>query len=266
MNPIAWEIISGAQEGVCYSDFSSSTNAARLGHLSLLKRMEREGDLQHFSSTMLSLASSSGNLDLVRWLHAEKKVEILPDAMDLASERGSLAICQYLALAGATCTLNAMDNAARNGHLIIVRWLQQNRPVGCSHFAMDGAATNGHIDVLNFLESHGKPCTLAAYKGAGSNGNTQVLSWLLTNKPISGGAAIALKAGARHGHLNVVKAMIFMLSGEERSVRLAMINASSRGHKHIVSWLNENVINFHAGAPVRRQLRRVRSLSLSLQA
>ena len=49
------------------------------------------------------------------------------------------------------CTTNAMDFAARNGHLEIVQWLHDNRTEGCTDRAMDGAAEYGHYEVVQYL-------------------------------------------------------------------------------------------------------------------
>ena len=38
-----------------------------------------------------------------------------------------------------------MDDAARNGHLEVVKFLHMNRREGCTNKAMDSAARNGHI-------------------------------------------------------------------------------------------------------------------------
>ena len=41
------------------------------------------------------------------------------------------------------CTEKALDGAASNGHLPVVRWLHENRREGASTDAMDGAAGQG---------------------------------------------------------------------------------------------------------------------------
>ncbi|CAN0442462.1 unnamed protein product, partial [Discosporangium mesarthrocarpum] len=43
----------------------------------------------------------------------------------------------------------AMDMAAANGHLDVVKWLHKHRPsVGCTTNAMDSAAERGHLEVV----------------------------------------------------------------------------------------------------------------------
>ncbi len=47
--------------------------------------------------------------------------------------------------------VRAMDRAAANGHLEVVRWLHANRTEGCTTSAMDDAAKNGHLEVVQWL-------------------------------------------------------------------------------------------------------------------
>jgi ankyrin repeat protein len=49
------------------------------------------------------------------------------------------------------CTTWAMDWAARNGHLEVVEFLHKNRNEGCTHYAMEWAAMNGNLEVVEYL-------------------------------------------------------------------------------------------------------------------
>jgi hypothetical protein len=49
------------------------------------------------------------------------------------------------------CTGWAMNLAAANGHLEVVKWLHANRREGCMMDAMEYAARNGHLEVVKFL-------------------------------------------------------------------------------------------------------------------
>ena len=60
----------------------------------------------------------------------------------------NLDMVKYLNSAGASCTSKAMDNAASNGKIQIVKWLHRNRSEGCTTAAMDCAALNGHFQVI----------------------------------------------------------------------------------------------------------------------
>lgn len=41
----------------------------------------------------------------------------------------------------------AMDEAAKNGHIDVVKFLHSNRQEGCTGGAMDMASRNGHLEV-----------------------------------------------------------------------------------------------------------------------
>lgn len=46
---------------------------------------------------------------------------------------------------------NAMDWAAINGILEVLRWLKENRKEGCTGYALTAAAMNGHLDIVKIL-------------------------------------------------------------------------------------------------------------------
>ncbi|KAG2772422.1 hypothetical protein JG687_00004897 [Phytophthora cactorum] len=46
-----------------------------------------------------------------------------------------------------------MDDAARNGHLEILKWLHTNRSEGCTHRAFSHAVNNGQLRVAFWLRS-----------------------------------------------------------------------------------------------------------------
>lgn len=40
-----------------------------------------------------------------------------------------------------------MDEAAKNGHLDVIKWLHEKRQEGCTGGAMDMAGRHGHLEV-----------------------------------------------------------------------------------------------------------------------
>ena len=87
------------------------------------------------------------------------------DAIDYAAENGHLEVVKWLherashapreAGRSEGCTTSAMDLAAMNGHLQIVKWLHENRSEGCTINAVDWAAENGHLEIVKFLHERG---------------------------------------------------------------------------------------------------------------
>jgi hypothetical protein len=73
-------------------------------------------------------AVQNGHLEVIKWLHENRKEG---------------------------CTAWIMEYAVRNGHLDIVRWMYENRREGCTiWWAMDRAAENGHLDVVKWLHEN----------------------------------------------------------------------------------------------------------------
>jgi len=52
------------------------------------------------------------------------------------------------------CTTWAMDSAASNGHLEVIKWLHTNRTEGCTYKAMDWASLKGHLEVVKWLRDN----------------------------------------------------------------------------------------------------------------
>ena len=76
-----------------------------------------------------------------------------------------------------------MDDAARHGHIDVVKWLHGNRREGFTTYAMDGAATNGHLDIVKWLhENRIEGCTTYAMDNAASDGKFEVARWLRDNR------------------------------------------------------------------------------------
>ncbi|KAF1783525.1 Ankyrin repeat-containing domain [Phytophthora cactorum] len=116
-------------------------------------------------------AAYYGHIEVVKWLHDNRREG---------------------------CTVDAMNLAARNGHLDVVKWLHLNRTEGCTTAAMDCAADRGHLDVVQWLaENRSEGCTTIALDGAVINKHRAVADWLLRNRSEGGTAAIMAAIAAR---------------------------------------------------------------------
>jgi len=126
-----------------------------------------------------------------------------------AADRGDVATVQWLTTeyAPLTLVLDAVELAAANGHLDVLKWLHKH----CSDRTMFGmkemwfAAKGGHVDVLKWLHEHTKSypalvlgsiqsdndpdcvdpvfsCRILSKKNlltiAGSNGHLEVVQWI----------------------------------------------------------------------------------------
>ncbi|CAK4157269.1 unnamed protein product [Aphanomyces euteiches] len=100
-------------------------------------------------------------------------------AMDKAAASGQLHLVKTMAAEGRRCTVHAMDGAATNGHLEVVKYLHSNRTEGCTPNAIDLAASNGYLDVVRFLtENRTEGRTNFAYKAAKEHGHYEVVDYL----------------------------------------------------------------------------------------
>lgn len=108
-------VIQEFQQGVCTSEFKDGDSAARNGHMHIASHVAVD-----FSEQAMVLAATQGHLDMVMFLHENRKEGTTEEAMDLA---------------------------ATFGHLEVVWWLHMYRTEGCTTRAMDGAARNAHIHV-----------------------------------------------------------------------------------------------------------------------
>lgn len=143
----------------------------------LVANWQRNKRSVHLKSAM-NVAARSGHLDVVRFLD-EVSVKSGEDVLDRVASR---------------------DDSSKNGGEI---------RVDCTSMAMDLAAVNGHVDVVRFLHDHrNEGCTFRALQGAAARGYVSVVAFLLANRPLECGDELAMAAALRkalaRGHEAVV--------------------------------------------------------------
>ncbi|KAJ8520437.1 hypothetical protein ON010_g17947 [Phytophthora cinnamomi] len=160
-------------------------------------------------------------------------------AMDGAAAGGHLVVVRWLHENRTEgCTTAAMDLAAENGNLEVVQWLHNNRSEGCTTDAMDNAARGGHLDVIKWLHAHrSEGCTAFAMDNAAAAGPLDVVTWLHENRS-EGCTAAAMDGAAAYGKLDIVK-WLHRNRSEGCSER-AMNGAAHGGHLSVLRWLFEN--------------------------
>ncbi|GAB9472954.1 hypothetical protein Gpo141_00010119 [Globisporangium polare] len=222
-----------------------------------------------FSGKAMDIAATSGNLDIVQFLHTNRPEGCTHEAMNGAVGNGHLDVVRFLHEHRTEgCSTQAMDRAAKNGHLSVVKFLHEHRQEGCTVGALDGAAGNGHLEVITFLHEHRKEgCSTKAMDVAADNGLLNVLQFLQTHRnegfssnrvvkwsakntfleliqflhphlPKSGWSEAAMDAAAAAGRLDVVTFLHEHRS--EGCTTRAMDNAAKMGHLEVVKFLHEN--------------------------
>lgn len=157
---------------------------------------------------------------------------IPPAATNAAAAIGDLnAVGRLYDSCRAVWSDRAMDLAAANGHLAVVKFLYERRVFGTTD-AIDEAALNGHADVVEFLLAHHhKPANdpslgrvVAATPAQASYGREGCTSDAMCN-------------AALNGHLDIVR----MLDANGARCRPeAMDCAAAQGHLDVVAYLDEN--------------------------
>ncbi|ETV81981.1 hypothetical protein H257_05507 [Aphanomyces astaci] len=143
-------------------------------------------------------------------------------------------------------TTNAMDVASRDGHLVIVTYLNQHRQEGCTKAAINLAARFNHIDVVAYLQSHrSEGCSSDSLVWAATHGHLTMVQFLLRHYYDTVSSSLAMDAASQHGHLDVVK---FLHAHGQTCTTDAVDYACLNGHLGIVKFL---LHHRHEGATTR---------------
>jgi len=165
----------------------SVDEAAKYGSFEAMKWLyhNRYDELSH---NALDEAASAGHLRIVKWLYLMhykvildkqcKAIGLEDIVLDDDEPRSESSRSDRLYICKKIYTSNAIDNAACNGHLRIVKWLTY---MGCeaSIWAMNYAAANGHLEVVIFLyRNRLDGYTDYALNHAAANGHLEVVKYL----------------------------------------------------------------------------------------
>ncbi|KDO28921.1 hypothetical protein SPRG_05792 [Saprolegnia parasitica CBS 223.65] len=156
----------------------------------------------------IEIGAWKGHVKVVQMLLLREDHRCTANALDLAARAGHLPMVQSLHTRGYEATWRAMDEAATRGHIKVVRFLHDVRREGCSTDAMDGAAANGHLNVVALLHDHRREgCTTRAMDEAAANGHLNVVDFLHRNRH-EGCSTRAIDRASLHGHVDVVRYLV----------------------------------------------------------
>ncbi|EFA78726.1 hypothetical protein PPL_08187 [Heterostelium album PN500] len=160
-------------------------NAVRSGNLETIRVV-----LEHFKPSVsnqylktlihLDPAIDHGNLEIIKMLLMRFPfIEKLGSSMVRAAEHGFMEIVIYLHENGWPSSSAAIDFAAGNGHLDVVKYLFTNRTEGCTIVAVNKSAGNGHLDVIRYLvEEKHREVTEESVTNAAINGHYETLRYM----------------------------------------------------------------------------------------
>eukprot|EP01133_Synstelium_polycarpum_P012863 gene12863-15107_t len=127
-----------------------------------------------------------GVLSVIQFLYEKNIGQCTGDTMRDAARVGALDICEYLHnhwSEGTTFTSDAIDAAATNGHILVVKFLCTHRTEGYTLAALVGAAKMGHYDVFSYLCDIGKQkITTEVLDAAAMNGRDNIVDSILSNE------------------------------------------------------------------------------------
>lgn len=217
--------------------------AATNGHLNVVKWLCRTFPTGYFmlpdSSTI-----SNGHFEVVRWLTWQFKWQSqyareswIMEGIDAAILSGHIDILRYLyELRPVNRRNHALRWAAYSGNIALVKWLDSLEAEN-SPWSMNDAAANGHLEIVQWLHSHRREgCTTDAMDRAAGNNHTIIVRWLHTHRT-EGCTTGAMDRAAANGHLQMVQWL--HENREEGCTKNAIDSAAMNGHFDVVKWLLE---------------------------
>ncbi|KAG6620087.1 ankyrin-like protein [Phytophthora cinnamomi] len=216
---------------------------AGAGHIQVTKWIWQQGRYRCRGNVADEVAKR-GDLEMMQFLVEHALVNEDSVAPDLAAEYGHLELVKWLAKNEEKhhwrFTWEAMNGAAANGYILVVRWLHENDKAEYCSNAMDNAAEFGHLEVLQWLNEHRYgDNAVNAMDLAAMNGHLEVVQWLHANA-VSAATPLGFDLAAEGNHLDVVQWLHENL--REGCTTQAMDLAAKRGHIEMVKWLHHNRI------------------------
>ncbi|KAH9190491.1 hypothetical protein AeNC1_007526 [Aphanomyces euteiches] len=214
-------------------------SAAAGGQLELIQWFH-ETQMSGFTASVMDKAASNGHLHVVQWLHTHRDELCSIRSVAGAASNGNEHVVRYLFdhQLVSTCPTYGVDLAAGNGHLNVVKYFTEVRPLKCTRLAMDLAARNGHLPVVRYLHEHrSEGCTVDAIDKAAAHGHADIVAFLTEHRK-EGGTRRAMDRAAANGWLEVVKYL--HEHRREGCTTSAMTMAALNGHLAVVQWLGEN--------------------------
>jgi hypothetical protein len=182
---LLWDLIVNNNDDICFTHILPRLNGTDLKFLyevneetrKLIKRSSRAGDLKKkFKVREMSSISTlewawenrslcwrkdeeyfctrvalTNKLELLKWAREEKKCEWAYGAINVAALQGNMEMVKYCV--AKKCPINAWacENAARYGHLEVLKYLREEAKAPWGSSTASYAAENGHLHILEYL-------------------------------------------------------------------------------------------------------------------
>ncbi|KDO32225.1 hypothetical protein SPRG_02703 [Saprolegnia parasitica CBS 223.65] len=156
----------------------------RTNNADALALLWRHRQLQ-WSDNLLRAASFQYAPRAIAFLYQHMPQAVYDSFVDDAATLGLLEIVIDLVARGANCTLAALDAAAVNGHVGVVRFLIEHCHHAPSRWTLQNAAAKGHLAVVTYLHELGTldDAVMAAFSAA-YYGHDDVAHYLVANRRV----------------------------------------------------------------------------------
>ena len=218
--------------------------AALNGDMTMLEFLHKNYPKQCLNSDPIPFAALHGHFSAVLWLYKNGYSNgTLYRALACAEGAGHLEIVKWFN--SINCKSYSLDNAAKNGHIHVMKWLFDEIKIEPTDRTMFIAADNGHFEIVKWLNEYLENYISSEYKQkameyAAKNGHLNIVKWLYEKQTKPTFNAILLSA--KYGHLHVLKWLYENIDpnivGRIESDMIDVI--AQHGHLHVLKWLDEN--------------------------
>ncbi|EFA83675.1 hypothetical protein PPL_02741 [Heterostelium album PN500] len=129
---------------------------------------------------MLETAAKTGNLEVLHLLSDDKDVR-WESPMDAAIEGGQLNVVKWMneKYPNEKLSPRRIEEAAKRGHLEMLKWIYENRTERCESDVMDDVVKNGFFETLKWLDQNTtQQCTANSLPFVIKQGNLELLQFL----------------------------------------------------------------------------------------
>ncbi len=153
-------------------------------------------------------------------------------------------LMQWYVSKGFTPGMFTFANAAKYGHLEVLKWLHPTTPCRDKNFvACSNAAKYGRLEALKWLREHEYPWHESTYIGAACAGHMEVVKWMYANGcPWSEWTCAHAADG---GHLELLK---WLRANVCPWNAYTCAYAASNGHIEVIRWARANGCPWDANA------------------
>ncbi|RLN96190.1 hypothetical protein BBJ28_00001664 [Nothophytophthora sp. Chile5] len=198
-----------------------------------------------FLTKAVTAAADSGQLDVLKWLHANLYERCNWGSTELCNairnKHGDvIEWLQRTVVPQEQCRAEIMAEAAKCGNLGVVKWLRIDYHVDADE-AKTFAEQYGHSDVVQWIITH---CDVTNwyvdFDAAAANGSLELLQWA-ADRVLGTSTRRTIKSAVSTGNLEVVK-WLYDEFGECR-FEGAFAEAARKGHLAVLRWLHEHDVS-----------------------